>query len=179
MPSTPKTKTTPWKIRDATALPRDVEFLELMLCEAAQWRPGDKARPTSEPLADPNVGHYITGWPQPGDFGLIADTVAGEPIGAAWCRKLTRLDPGYGYVDDDTPEVVIAVDGAWRHLGVGTALLGGLIDQAARRGLPSISLSVETDNPALNLYSRMGVAPTEASDNAVTMIRLLSPSGER
>jgi hypothetical protein len=40
-------------------------------------------------------------------------------------------------------------------------------------------LSVETDNPALNLYSRMGVAPTEASDNAVTMIRLLSPSGER
>ena len=38
------------------------------------------------------------------DAEVCVDAI-GRRIGAAWCRRLTASDPGYGYVADDVAEV--------------------------------------------------------------------------
>ena len=65
-------------------------------------------------------------------------------------------DPGYGFVDEGTPEVSLGVRAEARGRGVGTSLLTALVREAGRRGLAALSLSIEPDNPAVRLYERLG-----------------------
>lgn len=51
----------------------------------------------------------------------------------------------------------MAVLAAWRGQGVGAALLQGLIDEAARRGMGRLVLSAQTH--ALGFYTRFGFVP--------------------
>ncbi|HEX6858571.1 MAG TPA: hypothetical protein VF204_25015, partial [Streptosporangiaceae bacterium] len=76
--------------------PADAGFLADMLVEAANWRPEGK-RSRADTLADPLLGHYIDGWPRPGDLGLVAE-LGGKPAGAAWLRFFPASDPAYGFV---------------------------------------------------------------------------------
>jgi ribosomal protein S18 acetylase RimI-like enzyme len=62
----------------------------------------------------------------------------------------------YGFVDDATPVVAIAVDEFQRNRGIGRELLVGLADAARTDGAPALSLSVSRTNPALRLYERLG-----------------------
>jgi GNAT superfamily N-acetyltransferase len=110
-----------WTLRTATAA--DSAFLVRMLAHAA-YPPWHVPRPTpAEVLRDPAVARYVLGWPRPGDAGVIALDRAGRRIGAAWYRLLTADEPGYGYVDDATPEVAIGIGPRWRGRGLGTALM--------------------------------------------------------
>lgn len=90
------------------ARPDDAAFLGDMLREAMSWRPGSR-KPTLDEVAS---SHYLAGWPRRGDVGVVAEIE--EPVGAAWCRLLPSDDPGYGFADDDTPEVRIGVIRTWR-----------------------------------------------------------------
>lgn len=103
-------------IRAATST--DSEFLVDMLVEAMNWLP-ERNWSREQILANPALAHYVTGWMQPNDFGLVAVDPAGRPVGAAWFRYLTAADPGYGYVSDDVPELTIGVVETWRGRGVG------------------------------------------------------------
>lgn len=76
---------------------------------------------------------------------------------------------GYGYVDDDTPELSIAVLPEYRSQGVGTQLLTHLFTSAY--GQSSISLSVSADNSALRLYERFGFEVVSKSNGSLTMKR--------
>jgi ribosomal protein S18 acetylase RimI-like enzyme len=140
-------------IRSAGAA--DVLFLEEMLFEAVHWRSGVRRPPLEKTLAEPQVARYVERWGRPGDAGLVA--VHDElPVGAAWYRLFTAARPGYGFVDEATPELTVGVVVGERGRGVGTALLGALLDEARRAGFEAISLSVEPDNPAVGLYERAG-----------------------
>src|ERR687897_597061 len=75
--------------------------------------------------------------------------------GAAWWRLLTAETKGYGYVDDATPELAIAVSPGHRGRGLGGRMLRELLD-AARASFDAVSLSVRADNPAVRLYERAG-----------------------
>lgn len=92
---------------------------------------------------------------QPGDLGVVAADTH-QRVGAAWARLLSKADPGYGFVDDATPELAMGLRSAWRGRGIGHRLLDELIVAARQRGLPALSLSVERDNGARRLYERMG-----------------------
>jgi ribosomal protein S18 acetylase RimI-like enzyme len=70
--------------------------------------------------------------------------------------RATDDDHGYGFVATDVPELSIGVTADERGRGVGTALLEELLAQARATGHPAVSLSVETDNPAVRLYERLG-----------------------
>lgn len=63
-----------------------------------------------------------------------------------------------------------------RGAGIGSALLRGLIDEAAAAGQP-LRIHVEKFNPALRLYARMGFRPIE--DKGVYWYMEWSPSGVR
>jgi ribosomal protein S18 acetylase RimI-like enzyme len=146
------------------ARPDDATFLGAMLGEAMAWRPGSPRPLASTVLAS----RYIVGWPRHGDAGLVAE--AGEPVGAAWYRLLGRHDPGYGFVDDMTPELTVGVVPSWRSRGVGRRLLVALLDVARADGHAALSLSVEEDNVALELYESVGFERVEKSGNAWTMM---------
>ena len=152
-------------IRRATA--EDTSFLSEVLAVAADWR-REAPRLMTVVLAEPALARYVTDWPREGDVGFIAEdaTIA---VGAAWWRMFTSRDPGYGFIDEFTPELSIGVLYRARRRGIGTRLLHALIDEAQRSALPALSLSVEPDNPAASWYRRLGFEEVSRAGGSVTM----------
>ncbi|WBQ08645.1 GNAT family N-acetyltransferase [Kribbella sp. CA-293567] len=146
----------------------DRAFLQEMLLEAYNW--DGQPRFTMEQLAaEDHASRYLEGWMRPGDFGVVAED--GRPIGAAWARLLTAERPGYGYLADDVPELSIGVAPGRRGRGVGRALLAALIGAAAPYG--RLSLSVEPDNRAADLYRSLGFRLTGRNGGSDTMVLVL------
>lgn len=138
---------------------------------AAFWRTDGPTGSVDELLQDPQLAHYVSGWPQPGDLGVVAET--DQPVGAAWLRYFTADDPGFGFIDPAIPEVAIGVVEQWRGRGVGRRLLAALIAAARDADITAVSLSVETDNYALGLYEGLGFQRVAHVGGAVTMRLLL------
>lgn len=147
----------------------DADFLAEMLVAAAFWRPDESSGSVTEVLSQPQLAHYVAGWPRPGDLAVIALNEQG-PLGAAWIRFLPESDPGYGFVDAATPELSMGVVRACRGRGIGSRLLDALIAAARERGLASMSLSVEPDNHARRLYERVGFRQVDEVSGSLTML---------
>ena len=156
-------------LRLRTAGRDDLELLRRLLFEAAFWRPDAARPPLEQALADPALARYVEGFGRPGDFGVVADEGAG-PLGAAWWRRFRADAPGYGFVDEATPEISVAVLAAHRGRGIGTELLEALEREARGRHIDRLSLSVERDNPAAALYERLGFRPLRCRGDALTMV---------
>lgn len=135
--------------------PQDVEFLKTMLYEAAAWNPDWPRERMIAALADPMLERYHREWGRQGDAGVIAE-LAGEPVGAAWYRLFTAEEPGYGFVDEKTPELGIAVVPLHRRKGIGETLLRALMVQAREDGFQALSLSVAVHNRSRMMYERAG-----------------------
>ena len=148
---------------------RDVRFLRDMLRHAYYWRASDPA------AAELPVSRYVDGWGRRGDAALIA-LDAGAPVGAAWYRLFSRSAPGFGFVDESTPELTIAVVPSRRGRGFGAVLLEALLEQARADGFAAISLSVDRDNPAVQLYRRYGFVEVAERGRAWTMRAPLAES---
>ena len=146
----------------------DVRFLRDMLHHAYYWK---ERRPDAEPGP---VQLYLKAWGRPGDTVVIA-LVDGFPVGAAWYRLFTAGKPGYGFVDEKTPELAIAVVPNARGKGVGSALLDALLDRARADGYPAVSLSVDKRNAgAIHVYEEHGFSLVAENDDSVTMVCALS-----
>jgi ribosomal protein S18 acetylase RimI-like enzyme len=143
---------------------QDVRFLRDMLHHAYYWR---------ERVPGSLVSRYVRGWGRPGDTAVIA-LAGGFPVGAAWYRLFTREEPGYGFVDAETPELAIAVVPSKRGHGVGDELLRALIERGRAAGFARLSLSVEPGNPARKLYERHGFEVVDQGSEAWTMVAELA-----
>jgi ribosomal protein S18 acetylase RimI-like enzyme len=128
----------------------DVRFLRDMLRHAYYWRSA-----------------------APGDAAVIAIERTG-PVGAAWYRLFAASEAGYGFVDEETPELSIAVVPGRRGRGYGDELLTALLERARKSGFERVSLSVEPDNPALKLYERHGFRQVGEKGGSLTMVAELS-----
>lgn len=151
----------------------DLAFLRAMLYEAAFWRRAVDRPPLEVALRSPDLSVYVRDWGRPGDSGLIA-RVDRCRVGAVWVRRFHADDHGYGYVDERTPELSIAVDAAHRGHGIGGCLVAAMLVQLRLQGTRQVSLSVEVDNPARQLYERHGFASLTTTEGAVTMVRNLA-----
>ncbi|WP_067834330.1 GNAT family N-acetyltransferase [Nocardia lijiangensis] len=134
------------------AVAADEPFLWEMLYEASHA--ADQGLTVVDLETIPALSRYVEGWGVESDLGVIGGP-AESPCGAAWLRLLTGADAAYGYVDDATPELAIAVAPRARGTGLGTAMLERLVADAAGR-YPAMSLSVREDNPARRLYQHVG-----------------------
>ncbi len=149
--------------------PDDQPLLWDMLYEALWVQPG-RPRPGRSVLEQPDLAHYVAGFgDRPGDVGVVAHRDDGVALGAAWSRVLAGDDRGYGWVDDHTPEVSIALTPDARGRGVGTLLMLTLLDEL-RADYPQVSLSVDPDNPAKRLYDRLGFTAVGHVDTSITMV---------
>jgi ribosomal protein S18 acetylase RimI-like enzyme len=107
--------------------------------------------PERSVIFHPTLFIYIDNFGNENDCGVFAED-DGKAIGAAW----TRIVPAFGYIDDDTPELVISVLPECRNQGVGTKLMEKLFELLSQRGYKQTSLAVQKENPALNFYLRIG-----------------------
>ena len=136
-------------------MPEDLPFLRKMMYEAARWNPDWPREPIEEVLADPIMLRYYQGWGRLGDGGVVAE-IEGEPVGAAWYRLFEEDKPGYGFVDEKTPELSIAVVPLHRRKGIGEAVLRSCMVQAREEGFQALSLSVAVHNRSRMMYQKAG-----------------------
>jgi len=142
---------------------QDVRFLRDMLHHAYYWKeraPGEGPGP---------VQLYVKAWGRPGDTAVIA-IEDGFPVGAAWFRLFSRDKPGYGFVDEATPELAIAVVPNRRGRGIGDALLNALLGRGLEMGYPALSLCVDKRNTdAVRVYEKHGFARVSETEDTLTM----------
>ncbi|UWX97060.1 GNAT family N-acetyltransferase [Arthrobacter zhaoxinii] len=147
----------------------DFPFLVDILLHAFNWS-GEPTFTKDQLLNTPAVSHYVAGWKREQDFGTVAETDDGRPIGAVWARLLSQADPGYGFVSDAIPELTMGVLPGHRGSGAGTALMTAVVEQAQGLGIDALSLSVEDANPARRLYERAGFRKVDRSGDSDTML---------
>jgi len=101
-----------------------------------------------------NFGSYS------GDIGVYM-IVDNKVAGGAWVRILAN---GFGHVDHDTPELVLAVKPEFRNRGIGTRIMQQLFVEVSKV-FTQMSLSVREGNPVIELYKRLGFNKVEGSDH--------------
>lgn len=150
-------------------IPDDAAIHREMMYQALFVVPGDPPFPR-DILDRPDLAKYSENWGQPGDLGFVAmDDETGVPVGAAWLR----LVRGYGYVDDQTPELSIALLPEHRSKGVGSQLMEHILE-AAKAQFPGVSLSVSSKNQARFLYQKIGFEIVNRDENSLTMVKRFS-----
>jgi GNAT superfamily N-acetyltransferase len=132
-----------------------------MLRHAFYWR-------SSGGVDDASLWRYVAGWGRRGDASVIA-LEGGFPVGAAWFRLFPREEPGFGFVDEQTPEIAISVVPSRRGHGVGSELMDALVDVAREQGYDALSLSVGEDSPAMHVFEKQGFQRVEQTDHSWTM----------
>lgn len=150
----------------------DIEHVKKALFEAVSWNPGRELPPYEFVIAHEELARYHEGWGRRGDLAVIAER-DGEVVGASLCRLFTADDHGHGYVDDETPELAVAVWEGHRGEGIGTRLMDTIEREARDAGFTRISLSVDADNPARRLYERLAYETLTVDDEGVRMLKEL------
>jgi GNAT superfamily N-acetyltransferase len=136
---------------------RDLRFLRDMLRHAYYWRlDEDRERP---------VYRYVQNWGRTGDAGVIA-LEGPHPAGAAWYRLFDERAPGFGFVDERTPELTIAVVPSRRGKGTGKEMLTALLDRARADGYDAVSLSAAHEQT--EYYGHFAFEPVRETRYAVT-----------
>ncbi len=144
---------------------QDVTFLRDMVRHTGLDRSGVTI--DAEP---PPLSRYVVGWGRAGDTALVAfDGTTHVAVGAAWCRLFTAAEPGYGFIDEATPELTVAVVPSRRGEGIGQALLTAIVEQARADGVAAISMSAVRDTPAVALFEENGFRVIREHGTAVIM----------
>ena len=106
------------------------------------------------------------------DFGtgqadncLVAE-VDGKVVGAVW----TRIMNDYGHLDDNTPSFAISLYKEYRGQGIGTEMMGRMLDLLKCQGWKRASLAVQKANYAVRMYEAIGFRTVD--ENAEEYIML-------
>lgn len=142
-------------------------LLEDFLYEAIFIPKGVKS-PPKEIINRPELRIYIADFGKQDDNCLVAEC-NGKVVGAVW----TRIINDYGHIDDKTPSLAISLYKDFRSMGIGTALMNNMINLLKSNGYSMVSLSVQKDNYAYNLYKKVGFEVVKENDEDFIMTRKL------
>lgn len=95
---------------------------------------------------------------RPGWAGFVATAEEGEVVGFALCKDLEKEPSEFVFPEaKKTIQLLyLGVDEAFRGQGIASALIHACEELARRLGRTGILLDVSADNPAINLYRRLG-----------------------
>ena len=144
----------------------DLPFMRAMLTYAYNWHVN------AQEIEIPST-RYLEGWGRPGDAALVA-LESGHRVGAGWYRLFERTYPGYGFLDDQTPELTIAAVPSCDPDSILQVLLARLVAQGKGDGHPALSVSVERSDPAVAAYVAAGFGVAREHDRALTLRRSLT-----
>ncbi|MEO4055041.1 GNAT family N-acetyltransferase [Solibacillus sp. CAU 1738] len=149
----------------------ETSFLMQMLYESIHIEE-DKKPPLEQLLHTKELKKYHQNWGRKGDQALVAVVDnKGIQLGAAWYRLFNSAEHGYGYVNDNTPELGIAIRKEARGKGVGTQLMHAIIAEAKKANFEALSLSVDRDNTnAIYLYRKLGFVDFADDETSITML---------
>lgn len=161
------------EVRFRTAGPEDLPLVKRTLYTALSWDPEDPIPPFDTVLAHPDIAIYYEDWMRPGDDGVVAETEVGASVGMAYCRQFDDDEPAQGFVDSSIPELAVGVEPGFRGRGIGSTLIHRLHESRRDAGIRQMSLSVNTGNPAIRLYERLGYRELRRHDDAIVMVAAL------
>jgi len=159
----------PFKIR--SLVKDESSYLRKMLFLAIYVPPGEDP-PNINLLDTSELARYYENWGRFGDLAMALTHSKEDLIGACWIRLHKKSNAGYGYVDDSIPEMNVAIIPKYRGLGLGTQLIGALLDSVKKEGFKKISLSVDRRNPAINLYKRLNFKEVKSGNNPTMLLYL-------
>jgi len=136
----------------------------------ALWDPPPAGLRPREVLDHPEVRIYAEDFGhREGDLGMAleVDDVA-YPVGACWMR-LVKGGRGLAYIDDETPQLGIALLPGHRGRGHGERLMRAAL-AAAKGRFPRVALSVHPENPAANLYRKCGFRQVDVRRTYLIMV---------
>ena len=108
---------------------------------------------------------YIEDFGKADDWCLVAE-VKEEIVGAVWVRIMND----YGHIDDETPSFAISLYEEYRHLGIGTALMKGMLKLLKNKGYKQTSLSVQKVNYAVSMYWKVGFEVIDENQEEYIMV---------
>jgi GNAT superfamily N-acetyltransferase len=124
-----------------------------------------KSAPPVEILQQAPFLYYTQDWGREGDIGFLLENVANnQVIGMTWFRQFYSHHAGFGFINDQIPELTISIHPHYRGRGLGSQLLARLIQQARMEGFTGLSLSVHRHSPAIEFYQRHQFQPVNERD---------------
>lgn len=122
-----------------------------------------------EEIYKPQIQVYIKDFGDLPDDHCICAEEDGNVIGAVW----VRIIPGFGSVDNHTPEFAISLLPESRGKGVGTQLMQAMLKYLKARGYEKTSLAVQKANYALRMYKNVGFEIIGENEEEYIMIHKL------
>lgn len=141
----------------------------------ALWDPPPAPLRPREILQHPDVRIYAEDFGhREGDLGVAA-IVPGwsTPVGACWMR-LVKGGKGLAYIDEETPQLGIALLPGFQGQGYGERLMRAALE-AARARYRQVALSVHPENPAARLYRKCGFRQVDVRRTYLIMVNELTP----
>ena len=150
----------------------EIDFLSEMLYLALFVPKGKPPFPKSI-LDNPDISKYIDHWETlPNDLALVA-VINNELVGAIWGRTFSKSNAGFGFINENTPEICMSVNEKFRNRGIGSKLITEIFKIYFSKGIKSISLSVDKLNKASLLYKRKGFFIVEDEGDDFIMKKIL------
>ena len=145
-------------------------------------------------LSNPALALYVANWGRRGDCAVVAEDLETRAIvGMAWARFWTKNQHGFGWIDELTPELAVAIEPEFQGQGIGTRLIEALkcrlravsltarwdtrtqrwvtasipveVDQPEMQMAPhKVALNVRDGSPAIRLYERAEFAKVDGSE---------------
>jgi [ribosomal protein S18]-alanine N-acetyltransferase len=146
-------------------------FLEDFLFEAI-YIPDGSPPPDKSIIFQPDLYCYIKDFGRKHDLGFIIEA-NNKPVGAIWTRIFSEEQKGYGFVNNKTPELSMAINPDFRNQGFGTQLLEKMLFKLQESDYKKVSLSVDKRNFAYQIYLKFGFQEHQIEGNTVVMVKIL------
>lgn len=105
-----------------------------------------------------------------GDYCFVAqDSITGETVGAVW----TRFIEDDVIVERGSPFLLISVSAEYRGNGIGSTLLLRILTELKEHGYTKVSLTVNKQNRAVDLYEKFGFSIYGSDDENYFMVKYL------
>lgn len=149
----------------------EYHLLEDFLYEAIFIPEGIK-KPTKDIINNEKLQVYIRNFGEDKNDNCLVAEVNNKIIGACW----TRIMNDYGHIDDNTPSLAISLYEEYRGQGIGTKLMTNMLQLLKEEGYKKVSLSVQKNNYATNMYNNLGFKIIKESKEEYIMLRNLELS---
>ena len=122
-------------------------------------------KPPKSIIEQPELQVYIEDFGKADDWCLVVE-IEEKIVGTVWVRIIND----YGHIDDKTPSLAISLYEEYRNFGIGTALMGAMLQFLRAKGYKQVSLSVQKANYAVDMYRKAGFEVVDENEEEYIMI---------